>query len=140
MNDDTLGDADAIDVVAEVDIVEARRRGKDLAIKAGIRGTDLTLLATAISEITRNILKYAGRGVVELHVVRRGGVGGLRVIARDNGPGIGDVARAMEDGFSTGDGLGLGLPGTRRLMDEFDVQSTMGVGTTVIMIKWARDD
>lgn len=132
-------EAISIAIRAEPDIVEARQRGKELAVLAGIHRVDQTLVATAISEITRNILKYAGAGLVELRVIRRDGRSGLEVVARDEGPGIPDVERALQDGFTTGDGLGLGLPGARRLMDEFEIRSEVGGGTTVTMTKWARD-
>ena len=127
-----------VEIRAEPDIVEARQRGREMAAASGVDGVDLTLVATAISEITRNILKYADRGEVELRRVTREGRTGLMVIARDEGPGIDDVQRALEDGYSTGDGLGLGLPGSRRLMDEFEIHSVLGEGTTITMIKWAR--
>ena len=100
--------------------------------------TDQTLLATAISEIARNITTYAERGEVLLELVRDpGGRRGVKVIARDRGPGIADLERALTDGYTTGGGLGLGLPGARRLVDEFDVQSALGEGTTVTLVKWA---
>jgi serine/threonine-protein kinase RsbT len=125
-----------IAIVADVDIVVARQRARELAAALNFSGVDATLVATAISEIARNILVYAGHGEVALHIVERGPQRGLMVIARDNGPGIADIPRALEDGFSTAGSLGLGLPGAKRLMDEFDIKSAPGHGTTVKMTKW----
>jgi serine/threonine-protein kinase RsbT len=122
----------------EADILAARRTARTLATSVGFSDLDLTLIATAISEIARNMLQYGGGGVMEFELVREASRAGLSVVARDKGPGIPDVTRAMEDGFSTGNGLGLGLPGARRLMDEFVIQSAPGSGTTVIMKKWQR--
>jgi serine/threonine-protein kinase RsbT len=123
-------------VAADADIVEARMLGRQLAEQAGFTATDLTLIATAISEIARNITSYAGTGEIVMRVVRGNGQAGFEVVATDRGPGIPDVERALTDGFSTGRGMGLGLPGARRLMDEFLIESTVGVGTTVTMRKW----
>lgn len=127
-----------IPVQGDADVVAARQAARELAAKLGFRQTDLTILATAVSEVTRNIVKFAGTGevVVELLESPRAGV---RVTARDTGPGIDDVEQAMADGFSTYDGLGLGLPGARRLMDEFAVVSERGHGTTVTMTKWYQE-
>jgi serine/threonine-protein kinase RsbT len=118
------------------DIVAARQSGRALAEAIGCSPTDATIVATAISEVVRNILTHAGSGEVVIALVERGRRDGLEVVARDSGPGIPDVDRAMEDGFSTGPGLGLGLPGARRLMDEFEITSEVSVGTTVVMRKW----
>ena len=122
----------------ETDIVDARQRGRKMAQALGVTGTDLTLIATAISEIARNILLYAGEGEILLQPDADGGREGLTVIARDAGPGIEDIDRALQDGFTTGGGLGLGLPGAKRLMDEFEIDSSPGEGTTVKMTKWCR--
>jgi serine/threonine-protein kinase RsbT len=124
-------------VAADTDIVEARQMGRDLAAQLGFSLTDLTMIATAISEVARNITTYAGRGEVTLRLIRQAERRGLVVIARDDGPGIADIDRALLDGFSTGRGMGLGLPGARRLMDEFEIDSSPGRGTTVTMRKWA---
>jgi serine/threonine-protein kinase RsbT len=118
------------------DIVAARQKGRDLAMQIGFTGSDLTLIATAISEIARNIVVYAQRGEISLGIVEREGRRGILVVARDDGPGIPDIERAMADGYSTGNSLGLGLPGARRLMDEFEIVSAVGGGTTVTMRKW----
>jgi serine/threonine-protein kinase RsbT len=123
---------------SEHDILTARQRGRELAEEVGFTGSDLTIFATAISEIARNIVQYAERGEITIEVVRDGDRPGVVVVARDDGPGIPDVEQAMQDGYSTGRSLGLGLPGARRLMDEFDLQSRTGHGTTVTMKKWMR--
>ncbi len=118
------------------DIVDARKAGHKLALDLGFSLTDVTMIATAISEIARNITSYAGRGAVRVRVADRDGRKALVVCAEDEGPGIADIERAMEDGYSTGRGLGLGLPGARRLMDRLIVESTLGRGTRIEMWKW----
>jgi len=123
---------------SEHDILTARQRGRELAAAVGFSGSDLTIVATAISEIARNILEYAREGEIVFTLVRNGPSQGIVVVARDEGPGIPDVALAMQDGYSTRRSLGLGLPGARRLMDEFDIQSEVGRGTTVTMKKWVQ--
>jgi serine/threonine-protein kinase RsbT len=120
------------------DIVAARQAGRSLASRLGLPQSDLTVVATAISEVARNIVEYAGRGEIRLGLCQQGGRFGLCVVATDKGPGIPDVERALRDGFSTHKGLGLGLPGARRLMDEFEIVSEVGGGTTVTMRKWTR--
>jgi serine/threonine-protein kinase RsbT len=125
-------------VSREADIITARQLGRKLAAKAGFVGSDLTLIATAISEVARNIISYAETGEILLSLATKGGRQGLLVIAQDEGPGISDVDEAMRDGFSTGKSLGLGLPGARRLMDEFEIVSELGKGTTVTLRKWLR--
>ena len=125
-------------IAADTDIVQARQMGRELAAQVGFSPGDQTVIAAAISEIARNILMYAQRGEVRLHTVNDGGQHGLIVVAEDQGPGIRDVARALQDGYSTSGGLGLGMPGARRLMDEFEVVSEVGQGTRVTMKKWKR--
>lgn len=127
-----------IPIRADADIVAARQGVRELAERLGFSGTDLTVIATAVSEVARNIVRFAGSGeiVVELLEEPRRGV---QVVARDTGPGIPDVEQALTDGFSTYHGLGLGLPGARRLMDEFGVVSEPGRGTTVTMTKWQQE-
>jgi serine/threonine-protein kinase RsbT len=120
------------------DVVTARQRGRAMAQQVGFSGSDLTIIATAISEIARNIVLYARRGEVIVSPVTQGSKRGLLVVARDEGPGIPDIEQAMRDGFSTGKSLGLGLPGARRLMDEFEIVSETGKGTVVTMKKWTR--
>ena len=123
-------------VTLDADVVTARQLGREIAARAGFTTTDQTLIATAISEIARNIVKFARRGEIVIRLVDEPGRHGLTVIARDAGPGIGDIAAALRDGVSSYRGLGLGLPGARRLMDEFDIVSEVGKGTTVTMAKW----
>ena len=125
-----------IGVASDHDIVEARTRGRAMAMQMGFRSTDATLIATAISELARNILLYARVGEIVITSIEKGEQRGLAVIARDEGPGIADPERAMEDGYSTSGRLGLGLPGVRRLMDEFELGTNGGQGTTVTVKKW----
>ena len=127
-----------VPIKADVDVVVARQRARGLLSGWRFSGNELTLIATAISEVARNIVSYAGNGEVVLRIMRRGQQRGLLVIARDRDPGIADIERAMEDGYSTSRGLGLGLPGSKRLMDEFELVSEVGKGTEVTMIKWER--
>ena len=112
-----------IQIRSGADILLARAEGRQLALQAGFNGSDLTVIATAISEVARNIVQYARKGEIVLGIVKKGSKLGLRVEARDDGPGIPNIELAMQDGYSTGRGLGLGLPGTRRLMDEFQIDS-----------------
>jgi RNA polymerase sigma factor (sigma-70 family) len=123
-------------VTVDADVVTARGKGREIASRAGFTSTDLTLIATAISEIARNIVKFAHRGEIVMRAVEESGRSGITVVARDAGPGILDISEALRDGFSTYQGLGLGLPGARRLMDEFEIVSEVGKGTTVTMAKW----
>ena len=122
----------------DADVVTARQEARAMGAGLGFSSTDLTLLATAISEVARNITTYAGEGEVALRIVHRGGRDGIEVVASDEGPGIEDVERALQDGYTTGNGLGLGLPGTRRLVDEFELQTEPGEGTTIRLVKWSR--
>jgi serine/threonine-protein kinase RsbT len=125
-----------VTIHSDADIIAARRMGRELAEGVGFGGSELTVIATAISEIARNIIEYAGSGEIILRQAQQGARRGILVIARDRGPGIPDIELAMQDGYSTSKGIGLGLPGARRLMDEFDVDSAVGKGTTVTMKKW----
>ena len=128
----------SVRIQGDPDIVAARKAAREVASRLSFSRTDLTLIATAVSEISRNIVRFAGRGEVVIELVeqpRRG----VRIVARDAGPGIADVEDALTDGFSTSHGLGLGLPGARRLMDEFAVVSEVGRGTTVTMTKWRQE-
>lgn len=131
-------DARRITIDRDADIVAARQAGRELASQAGFKGSDLTLIATAISEVARNIVVYAKRGEISLTLLDEDNRRGLQVVAKDEGPGIPDIEKAMRDGFSTGGSLGLGLPGARRLMDDFEIESRLGVGTTVTLRKWVR--
>lgn len=125
-----------VEIGSDDDVVAARQAGRRLAQSIGLGSTDLTLIATAISEVARNITAYAGRGEIVLRAVEERGRRGIEVVARDAGPGIDDLDRALRDGFTTGGGLGIGLPGARRLMDDFAISSDAAAGTTVTMTKW----
>jgi serine/threonine-protein kinase RsbT len=131
-------DGAQVNIDHDGDVVTARQKGRELAARVGFSGSDLTLIATAISEIARNIVLYAKHGELSLTPVADGSRRGILVVAHDTGPGIPNIEQAMRDGFSTGKSLGLGLPGARRLMDEFEISSQVGVGTTVTMRKWVR--
>jgi serine/threonine-protein kinase RsbT len=126
-------------IATDDDIVTARKEGRRLSAGLGFSSTDLTLIATAISEVARNIRVFAGEGQVQIKRLNEGGRDGILVVARDNGPGIRDVELAMQDGYSTRGSFGLGLPGARRLMDEFQIRSRPGRGVTVTMKKWTLD-
>lgn len=132
--------ADEVRVLIDCDaaIVSARQKGRELASQCGFPSTDLAVVATAISELARNIVRYAVRGEVTIRLVDDHGKRGIEVVAADEGPGIPDIALAMQDGYSSSGGLGLGLPGTRRLMDEFEITSDLGKGTTVTVRRWRR--
>ena len=133
-----MADELQIPIEKDGDIVTARQKGRELAAEMGFAGSELTVIATAISEVARNIVVYAQRGEITLAKLRKGASRGILVVASDNGPGISDISMAMRDGFSTGKSLGLGLPGAKRLMDEFEIASTVGNGTTITMRKWVR--
>ncbi|WP_353951144.1 sigma-70 family RNA polymerase sigma factor [Knoellia sp. S7-12] len=124
-----------VPISADPDIVAARQAAREVAVRAGFTGADLTLLATAVSEVARNIVRFASNGEVRIELLERPRTG-IRIVARDTGPGISDIDLALQDGFSTNKGLGLGLPGARRLMDEFSIDTKPGQGTTVTMTKW----
>ncbi len=127
-----------IPVRVEGDIVTARKDGRALSATLGFSGSEQALIATAISELARNMLDYAGGGEVVLGLIEQDGHRGIAVLANDRGPGIADLDLAMQDGYTTSGGLGLGLPGARRLMDDFVIDSQVGVGTRVTVIKWKR--
>jgi serine/threonine-protein kinase RsbT len=118
------------------DIVTARQEGRNMASKLGFSSTNLTIIATAISEVARNIVEYAKEGEITIALIGNGVAKGVQIVARDQGPGIADLETAMRDGYSTSRSLGLGLPGAKRLMDEFEITSTVGTGTTITMKKW----
>jgi serine/threonine-protein kinase RsbT len=127
-----------VPIRADVDVLLARQEARRLSSNLRFTGGELTLIATAISEVARNIVAYAGTGEIVLEIVHQGQRRGLLVIARDRGPGIADIEQAMQDGFSTSRGLGLGLPGSKRLMDDFRIVSEIGKGTEITMTKWER--
>jgi serine/threonine-protein kinase RsbT len=123
-------------IAKELDMVVFRNRLKEFAVKIGMGLVNQTKLITAASELSRNMLRYAGGGVVLIEIINGQRQNGLRVTFSDTGPGIPDVKEAMKDGFSTGKSLGLGLPGAKRLVSEFDIKSTVGKGTTITITKW----
>lgn len=125
-----------VEINSAADIVIARQKGRALAMELGFEGSDLTLIATAISEVARNIVIHAKKGEVVLSLLTHSSRAGLLIVARDEGPGIKDIVKAMQYGYSTNRGLGVGLPGAKWLMDEFDIESKLGKGTTVTMKKW----
>ena len=122
----------------DADVVRARKSARELASKLDFSRTDLTLIATAVSEIARNIVRFAGNGQLHIELVDQPRPG-IRIVARDTGPGIPNIDQALADGYSTYNGLGLGLPGARRLMDEFTITSEINLGTTVTMTKWRTE-
>lgn len=131
-----LNDERRVPITSAIDIVTARQQGRALAMELGFESAEATLIAAAISEVSRNIVEYAKRGEIVLQPKRNGTKHGLCVVARDQGPGIPDVQQAMQYGYSTRRGLGVGLPGAKLLMDEFEIVSAMGEGTTIRMSKW----
>ncbi|MEP6804343.1 MAG: anti-sigma regulatory factor [Flavobacterium sp.] len=125
-----------VPIIREQDVVPLRNRVRDYGVKAGMSILNQTKLITATSELVRNLLKYGGGGKVIVEEVNNGRDYGVRVTFIDKGPGIVDIDLAMKDGYSTGKSLGLGLPGTKRLVNEFNIQTELGNGTTVTIIKW----
>jgi serine/threonine-protein kinase RsbT len=125
-----------VPVASVNDIVTARQQGRGLAARLGFSAGEATLVATAISELARNIVQYAGNGDILLRSTVNGVRSGIVVVARDRGPGIADLERAVRSGYSTSGGLGLGLPGVRRIVDEFQIVSNRQDGTTVTVTKW----
>ncbi len=129
-----------IPIESDGDVVNARQQARAMASALELTSTDQTLLATAISEVARNITAYAVRGEVVLSVIEDdGGRRGIRVIARDQGPGIENVELALQDGYTSGGGLGLGLPGARRLVHDFEIETALGRGTKVTLVMWERE-
>jgi len=129
---------DSMSVFREQDVVPFRNRVKEYAVKIKMGLVNQTKLITAASELVRNMLRYANGGNVLIEVVSRGRDNGIRLTFKDEGPGIADISVAMKDGFSTGKSLGLGLPGTKRLVNEFEIKSELGKGTKVTILKWAN--
>src|SRR5262245_48976559 len=128
-----------IAIRSDLDVLVARQKGRALALELGLSSTDQTVVATVISELARNILLYAKLGSVSVAAHRHNGQSGIRIVAKDRGPGIADVERALQVGFSTSRSLGLGLPGVKRLMDEFEIVSKRKKGTMVTVRKWAGE-
>ena len=125
-----------VKIETAADVINARLHARKLAMQAGFSLCESTIITTAISEITRNILEYATCGEVFMTLLRNGKRCGVKIVASDQGPGIADIRLVMQDGYSSREGLGIGLPGTRRLMDEFEIKSKIGDGTVVTMKKW----
>jgi serine/threonine-protein kinase RsbT len=123
-------------IVKEQDVVPFRNRVKEYAVKMGMGIVNQTKLITAASELVRNMLKYGKGGITLIEVISKERNTGIRLTFTDKGPGIADITMAMKDGFSTGKSLGLGLPGAKRLVNEFEIKSQMGSGTTITIIKW----
>ena len=127
---------DKMTIIKEQDVVPFRNRVKEYAVKIGMSLVNQTKLITAASELVRNMLKYGGGGETLIEVISKGRENGIRLVFEDKGPGIKDISLAMKDGYSTGKSLGLGLPGARRLVSEFEIKSEVGAGTTVTVVKW----
>jgi serine/threonine-protein kinase RsbT len=127
-----------VKIITEWDIVAARQLGRNIAKGLEFGTVDQARITTAISELARNIYLYAGQGEIRIECLNGFGKRGIKVIAADNGPGISDIRKVMEDGYSTSGGLGAGLPGVKRLMDEFDITSSLEEGTIITTVKWTR--
>jgi serine/threonine-protein kinase RsbT len=125
-----------VPINSDQDIVAARQKGRSLAVALGFSSGDATIIATAISEVARNIVTYAKCGEIRLTAINGSARQGVRLVAQDRGPGISDIQQALRDGFSTSGSLGLGLPGVRRLVDDFEIISEKNQGTTVTVHKW----
>lgn len=127
---------ETVNITLEEDIVRVRRNTRKLAIECGFSLVDQTKMVTAASELARNTFVFGGGGTATLEILEDGGKTGLRVTFQDSGPGITDIDQAMEDGYTSGAGLGLGLGGSKRLVNEFDIHSKVGEGTTVVITRW----
>jgi serine/threonine-protein kinase RsbT len=127
-----------VPIRSDLDIVAARQKGRELAAQIGFSPTDMTFVATAISELARNIVAYAGEGEIQISVAEKNSKKGIIIMCRDHGPGIANLRDALRDGYSTSGSLGLGLPGVKRLMDDFEIKSEAGRGTIVTVRKWQR--
>ena len=132
----TVLNKDKMVIIKEQDVVPFRNRVKEYATKIGMGLVNQTKLITAASELVRNMLRYANGGETLIEVISKGRENGIRLTFSDKGPGIANIDMAMKDGFTTGKSLGLGLPGTKRLVSEFDIKSVVGKGTTVMIVKW----
>lgn len=130
------GPPELLEVRSHEDIVRARRLARERAVMAGLRLVDQTKLITAVSELARNMTRYAGGGTVAVSIVANSGRRGVRASFHDEGPGIPDVEQAMRNGYTTGTGLGLGLGGAKRLVHEFDIETAPGEGTAVTVVMW----
>ncbi len=126
----------SVSIISDADIVTARQQARELAKTFGFSSSELAVIAAAISELARNIVSYAKKGTIFVKLIQEQGKKGVLIVAEDQGPGIPDLHLAMQDGYSTMNSLGLGLPGVKRLMDTFEIQSTVGQGTAVTAKKW----
>ena len=132
-----MSDSGQLPVRTEQDVVLARQAARQAAVACGLRLVDQTKLVTAVSELARNTVVYGGGGDMDWQVIDEGGRRGVRLTFRDEGPGIPDIGQALTDGWTSGSGLGLGLSGARRLVDDFELDSQVGVGTRVTITRWA---
>ncbi len=133
-----MKDESSVEILTEWDIVAARQLGRNVAKELGFGTVDQARITTAISELARNIYLYAGKGRIEIQQITQNGLKGILIIAADDGPGIPDIRQVMEDGFTTSGGLGAGLPGVKRLMDDFKIETIVGEGTDRRATKWLR--
>lgn len=133
-----MSNQSSVEILTEWDIVAARQLGRNVAKELGFGTVDQARITTAISELARNIYLYAGQGRIEIQQLSQNGIKGILIIAADQGPGIPDIRKVMQDGFSTSGGLGAGLPGVKRLMDEFKIETIPGEGTDIRATKWLR--
>lgn len=133
-----MSDESSVEILTEWDIVAARQLGRNVAKELGFGTVDQARITTAISELARNIYLYAGKGRIEIQQLTQNGLKGILIIAADSGPGIPDIRQVMEDGFTTSGGLGAGLPGVKRLMDDFKIDTSLGEGTDIRATKWLR--
>ncbi|AIY04403.1 serine/threonine protein kinase [Planococcus sp. PAMC 21323] len=131
-------DESSVEILTEWDIVAARQLGRNVAKELGFGTVDQARITTAISELARNIYLYAGKGRIEIQQLTENGLKGILIIAADSGPGISDIRQVMQDGFTTSGGLGAGLPGVKRLMDDFKIETIVGEGTDIRATKWLR--
>ncbi len=129
----------SVNIYTEWDVVAARQLGRDVAKEIGFGTVDQARITTAISELARNIYLYAGAGIVSVTRIEKHERIGIHIVAQDDGPGIADIRQVLEDGYTTSGGLGAGMPGVRRLVDEFEVETAVGEGTTITAIKWLRE-
>lgn len=125
-----------MDIISSGDVVLVRQTVRQFAVEVGFGLVDQTKIVTAASELARNTLDYGGGGTIKLEVLQEGGRRGLRLTFEDQGPGIPDIQLALKDGFTTGNGLGMGLSGAKRLVNEFEIESVMGKGTRVMIARW----
>jgi serine/threonine-protein kinase RsbT len=130
--------AGQVNIENESDIVVARRAVRELGTQIGFTPTDVTRIVTAASELARNVFQYAGKGTMQWRALADTGRQGVELRFVDQGPGIADLNLALQPGFTTGEGLGMGLPGTKRLMDEMEIESAPGKGTSITVRKWRK--